>query len=266
MSLMRAILTYHSLDASGSPISLSVETFVRHVSWLASGRVSVEPLAAVVTGNETTADGRHRVALTFDDAFANFATEAWPRLREAGLPATLFVVTGHVGRTNRWGGRPAPGIPELPLMSWAALGACAEAGVEVAAHSRSHPRLTTLAEAALDEELAGSRDDLATHLGVGTTSFAYPYGDVDDRVAGAAARVFTRACTTEYRALGPRDGGTRLPRLDMFYFQRPEAFADWGTPAFTRRVVLRRAMRTARAWWTAGSVQPGAAAREARLL
>lgn len=255
---MRAIFTYHSLDASASPISLRVETFERHIAWLASGRVAVEPLTSLVIGAETTADGRDRVALTFDDAFENFATAAWPRLRDAGLAATLFVVTGHVGLTNRWGGRPAPGIPEMPLMSWDALASCAEAGVDIAAHSRSHPHLTTLAPAALDDELAGSRHDLAARLGVRATTFAYPYGDVDDRVAGAAARVFRWACTTEYRLLGRTDAGCRLPRLDMFYFQRPDAFDDWGRPSWARRLVLRRALRATRAWWTAKSVQPDA--------
>ncbi len=42
---MRAILTYHSIDSSGSPISLSEESFRGHVRFLGSGRVSVVPLA-----------------------------------------------------------------------------------------------------------------------------------------------------------------------------------------------------------------------------
>lgn len=263
---MRAILTYHSLDASGSPISLRPDVFARHLAWLTSAPVVVEPLSTIMTGEEITADGRHRVALTFDDAFENFATVAWPRLRDAGLPVTLFVVTGHVGRTNRWGGRPTPGIPELPLMTWDALASCAEAGVSLGAHSRTHPRLTTLGPTALDDELAGSQHDLADRLGARSSTFAYPYGDVDDRVAGATARIFELACTTEYRSLGPRDRGARVPRLDMFYFQRPGAFDDWGTPSFTRRLVLRRALRAAGGWWRAKSVQVDPAGPRIRLL
>jgi peptidoglycan/xylan/chitin deacetylase (PgdA/CDA1 family) len=151
---MRAILTYHSIDSSGSPISVAPDAFARHVVWLASGRVSVEPLAAIVQGGDCAADGRDRVALTFDDAFENFGTVAWPRLRASGLPATVFVVSEHVGGTNRWDGVPAPGIPELPLLSWDALGACAAAGADIGAHSRTHPHLPDLPAAARQDELA----------------------------------------------------------------------------------------------------------------
>lgn len=247
---MRAILTYHSIDTSGSPISIPPDTFTRHVAWLAGGAVRVEPLAALSAGGEMTADGRHRVAITFDDAFENFGTIAWPRLRDAGLPATLFVVTGHVGRTNVWGGRPSPGIPVLPLMTWEALATAGGEGATLGAHTRTHPHLPDLDAARLDEELAGSRDDLARHLGCRATTFAYPYGDVSPAVAAAAARHFEASCTTDYRAVAPGDAPEQLPRLDMWYFQHPEAVADWGTPAFVRRIAMRRALRRVRGWWS----------------
>ena len=56
------------------------------------------------------------IALTFDDAFVNFRDEAWPVLREHGLPVTVFVPTDHAGRTNRWPDEKVGGLPELPLL------------------------------------------------------------------------------------------------------------------------------------------------------
>jgi peptidoglycan/xylan/chitin deacetylase (PgdA/CDA1 family) len=247
--LMRAILTYHSIDSSGSPISVAPDAFARHVVWLASGRVSVEPLAAIVQGGDCAADGRDRVALTFDDAFENFGAVAWPQLRASGLPATVFVVSEHVGGTNRWDGVPAPGIPELPLLSWDALGACAAAGADIGAHSRTHPHLPDLPAAARQDELAGCRDDITARLGITPESFAYPYGDCDAAVARDTAAVFARACTTEYRQVGGSDSVHQLPRLDMFYFQAPGSLDDWGRPAFLRRIAMRRAARALRQWW-----------------
>jgi peptidoglycan/xylan/chitin deacetylase (PgdA/CDA1 family) len=247
---MRAILTYHSIDSTGSPISVGIEAFGRHVAWLASGRVSVEPLPSLVTGDETTGDGRDRVALTFDDAFANFATVAWPRLAGAGLAATVFVVTGHVGGTNRWGGHASSGIPELPLLDWDGLARCMSDGADVGAHSRTHPPLTTLAPAELADEIDGSRRDLAERLGVRASSFAYPYGDVSEFVVARTTPSFELACTTDYRPVDPGDARHRLPRLDMFYFQHPQAFEDWGQPSFRRRVAMRRAARAVRSWCT----------------
>lgn len=247
---MRAILTYHSIDTTGSPISIAPDTFARHVAWLNNGSVQVESLTALRSGGEVAADGRHRVAITFDDAFENFATVAWPRLRDAGLPATLFVVTGHVGRTNVWGDRPSPGIPALPLMTWDALAATAAEGATIGAHTRTHPHLPDLDASRIEDELAGSRDDLARHLGCQATTFAYPYGDVSPAVTAAAARHFEASVTTDYRAVAPGDAAAALPRLDMGYFQHPDAFAGWGTPAFVRRIAMRRALRRVRGWWS----------------
>ena len=97
---MRAILTYHSIDSSGSPISIDAQSFQRHVDFLASSKLKVVPLSEIVSDSVEDA-----LAITFDDGVVNFAAQAWPRLRDRGLPATLFVVTGRVGKDNAWGGR-----------------------------------------------------------------------------------------------------------------------------------------------------------------
>lgn len=243
---MRAVLTYHSIDGSGSPISVGPEAFARHVAWFTSGRVVVEPLAVIAAAAPPDDDARPRVAITFDDGFANFASWAWPRLRDAGLPATVFLVSGHMGGTNEWGGRAAAGIPVLPVMSWQAAAACAAEGAEIGAHSRTHPHLPDLAPAAAHEEMAGGRQDLCKELGVPVTNFAYPYGAVSAAVAALAAATFARACTTEHRWLMANDAQHLLPRLDMFYFQAPEALRDWGAAAFRRRVTARRTLRAVR--------------------
>ena len=108
---MRAILTYHSIDDSGSPISVSRQSFARHMEFLSDADLDVVPLAALV---RTRSPKRDAVALTFDDGFANFMDEAVPHLRAHDFPSTVFVVTGHVGGTNSWGGSVVQGIPNLP--------------------------------------------------------------------------------------------------------------------------------------------------------
>jgi peptidoglycan/xylan/chitin deacetylase (PgdA/CDA1 family) len=248
---MRAILTYHSIDESGSPVSVDPRVFRRQMEFLAAGRPRVVPLADVVS--DATPD--ECVALTFDDAFANVHELAAPLLADLALPATVFVVTDHVGAHNDWGG---PGlshvsVPQLPLMSWDQLERLARRGIEIGGHTRRHPRLTGLSGAALDDEIAGCAKQIHDTLGVRATAFAYPYGDLDDAVAVAVERVFERACTTELRALERTENALRLPRLDAYYFRSSGILEQWGSPAFQGRLWFRAQARRVRRFVTAAT-------------
>jgi peptidoglycan/xylan/chitin deacetylase (PgdA/CDA1 family) len=239
---MRAILTYHSIDPSGSVISMTEEAFRRHVRWLASGAARVVRLAELL---ELPPD-EDAVTLTFDDGFDNFRTVVAPALAEHGLTATVFVVSQRVGGTNAWetvGGA----IPILPLMGWDALGRLVEDGFEVGAHTRTHARLTTVASDRLHAEVAGSAEDIRRELGVTPSAFAYPYGAFGAAAEAAAVDAFPLVCTTELNALDADAAPTRLPRLDMFYYREPARLEAWGTPAFRRHLALRRAARRLRA-------------------
>lgn len=56
----------------------------------------VLPLGEALTLQEQGRLPARAVAVTFDDGFADNATEALPILRELGLPATFFVATGYL--------------------------------------------------------------------------------------------------------------------------------------------------------------------------
>lgn len=242
---MRAILTWHSLDCSGSPISVPPDEFRRQVEWLiASGvrAVTVETLLALP-------DEEDAAALTFDDGFANFGEEAAPVLGEYGIPATIFVVTGHVGRDNRWGGRDTPGIPSLPLLGWDALARLREAGIGLGAHTRTHPRLPGLDPETLESEIGGAARDLEQHLGSRPDGFAYPYGELDPASARVVERSYRWACTTELRPLEEPARRPQLPRLDAWYLREPARRAGWGSRAFRTWLWCRRQGRRARAAW-----------------
>jgi peptidoglycan/xylan/chitin deacetylase (PgdA/CDA1 family) len=245
---MKAVLTYHSIDSSGSPISVSPATFVAHLAWFVTGRVQIVPLETLA---RHPADGDDAVAITFDDGFQSIR-EALAELRAHGLPVTVFVVTRQIGRTNAWGGRDQPGIPTLPLLEWTELERLASRGVALAAHTRTHRPLTQLPDGELEEELAGCADDLERRMGHRPAQVAYPYGDVDARVARAAARIYAAGYTTELRVADTGDDPLRIPRLDAYYFQRPGALEAWGTAAFAARLAWCRAKRRLR------SALPGA--------
>ncbi len=239
---MRAILTYHSVDDSGSPISIDRETLARHANWLATGPVPVLPLSEVVA----TDASRDAIALTFDDGFRSFAEDAWPILKEHGLPATVFVVTDHVGRTNRWGGEDVPSIPELPLLGWEELGRLAEEGVDLGAHSRTHPDLTRILPERIAEELESSLEAIERETGNRPASFAYPYGRVGPRVLEEARRVFELACTTELAIFPVSPDPHLLPRLDTFYYRDLGRLEAYGSTRFRLHLAARAAARRVR--------------------
>lgn len=237
---MRAILTYHSIDDSESPISVRPSVFAQHVEWLRSGRVRVTSIPELLA-MPPDADA---VALTFDDGFCNFATEAAPRL--GGLPVTLFVVTDYVGGSNDWRGHGAARVPTLPLLDWPALGRLAESGVTLGAHSRTHPDLTTLSPAAVRDEVSGSAHRLRAETGLTAELFAYPYGRMTPVVAAAVTGAFRWACTTELRGLRLSERPAELPRLDMYFLRQPGQIEGWGTPTFHAYLACRRILRRGR--------------------
>lgn len=248
---MRAILTYHSIDSSGSPISVSEDAFRAHVRFLGSGRVSVVPLASL----PALPDDTDAVALTFDDGFLNFTSSALPMLSHLGFPATVFVVSDAVGTTNAWGGRTAAGIPTLPLMGWTDLQRVRDAGFELGAHTRTHPDLTLLSPAQIQDEMAGGAERMSAELGQRPSSFAYPYGAVNERVAGVARSLFQLGLTTTLRCVEPDDDSALLPRLDAWYFRKPGTLDAWGTGAFRRRLWVRAQGRRVREAITRGRGQ-----------
>lgn len=239
---MRAILTYHSIDKSGSPISCHPDAFDRHVKWMTSGRVKVTTIDELVALPPST----DAVAVTFDDAFVNFRAVAAPRLLAAGLPVTIFVVADCAGGTNAWRGRPARGVPHLPLLDWPDLIRLRQQGVVLGAHTRTHPDLTRLEPAAAENEIAGSADVIHKCGGVRPTLFAYPYGRVDAATERLVSRTFPLACTTELGVVDNLSEPLRLPRLDMYYFQDVRRLEQWGTSAFERFVKMRYLLRTVR--------------------
>jgi peptidoglycan/xylan/chitin deacetylase (PgdA/CDA1 family) len=237
---MRAILTYHWVDDSGSVLSIDAETFRSHVAWLASGRVRVLSLAEIAE-RPRAVDDVDAVALTFDDGFENFATQAWPILRDHGLPVTVFVVTDRVGGENAW--EPPDGFPRRPLMDWSLLGRLHGEGVDVGSHSRTHESMLALDDARLRDEIHGSSELIRTELGTAPRAFAYPYGDHDVRTVASVAGSYRYACTTEMQTLGAHESPHALPRLDAYYLRRPGVIESWGSMGFAARLRVCAAAR-----------------------
>jgi peptidoglycan/xylan/chitin deacetylase (PgdA/CDA1 family) len=236
------ILTYHSVDATGSVISVSPQMFREQMRWLAESGTRVVPLDEI---QNTPA----AIALTFDDGFQNFFENVLPVLQEHRFPATVFVVSEYCGGSITWPSQPAhPFVPHLPLMSWSELEQASKAGVRLGAHTATHPFLTRLPEAKVEEELRSSRAAIEDRTGRSVTAFAYPYGDSSLAVRQAVGRHYKLACGTQLAFLSSDSDSMELPRLDVFYLQRQLWFQGLRTEYGAAYLAARRTLRGLRHW------------------
>ena len=239
---MRAVLTLHGIGPEADPLTLRPEELEAILDRLdATGH-------AVVSLGELLARPGHpdRVALVFDDAFASVADEALPILARRDLVSTVFVVTGHVGSDTSWPGQPA-GIRTRSTMGWSELQALIEAGWSLGSHTVSHPWLTRCDEETVLRELEEANDALLARTGRPPVAFAYPYGDVDDRVMGLVRHHHRLALGTRLAPLDPAvDHPLDLPRIDAWYLRGP-LLAALGPSAFLPLLALRRRAREWRA-------------------
>jgi peptidoglycan/xylan/chitin deacetylase (PgdA/CDA1 family) len=234
------VLCYHALSERWqAPLSVTPGAFERQLGWLAGrGYRGATFLEAV-----TVPPAARTVAVTFDDAFRSVYSLARPVLERLAMPATVFVPTDFPGSAEQamsWPGIDGwlggPHEAEMRPMSWEQLDEVAASGWEIGSHTRSHPRLTTLADDALAQELEGSRRDCEGRLGRPCRTLAYPYGDWDERVAAAAGRAGYSAAGTLPARL--RHGGPlEWPRVGIYHGDDDRRF----------RLKASRALRLVRA-------------------
>lgn len=167
--------------------------------------------------------------ITLDDGYVDNLQFAMPVLQRYGFTATCYVVSGSIGRYNHWDAEKL-GI-QKPLMTPAQLRAWHEGGMEIGAHTRSHPRLRQCSNTQLHDEIAGSKTDLEDVLGAPVTQFCYPYGDMDDRVADVTRASGYAAATTTRR--GRAIIGTDLWRLPRVQVARHHILPQFAMRAFT---------------------------------
>jgi peptidoglycan/xylan/chitin deacetylase (PgdA/CDA1 family) len=212
-----AILTYHSLDDSGSVISVRPAVFARQMEALAASGAQVVRLAEL-----RSAPGP-AVALTFDDGFENFATAAAPVLAWHGFPATVFLVTDYCGRRNDWPGQWTE-VPRLPLMDWSRVRELSAAGVEFGAHTMTHPDLSRVEAQRAREEIVSSKRRIEEATGRPVVSFAWPYGGVTAELRRLVAEEFAAGCSTRLGYVRVESVPEALERLDVYYLSHPYLF------------------------------------------
>jgi peptidoglycan/xylan/chitin deacetylase (PgdA/CDA1 family) len=132
--------------------------------------------------------------LTFDDGMDDNHAVVLPILADLGLTATVYVVTGLIGKPNPWMASGAA----VRMMNEAELRDLMAAGFEIGAHTVTHPDLSQLGYQACLSEMTESRQTLQRLLGTSVRTFAYPYCRYGSAaLAAAEAAGFTAAVTCQ---------------------------------------------------------------------
>lgn len=167
-------LAYHLVGAGAdTPVDLSLETFQAQMEELhQSGQAcSLEEAAAALAAGRLPRGGS-AVVVTFDDAYENFYTHAYPVLEAYGIPATLYVPVHFV---EGEGAAPIRGTEALPPCSWDQLREMREGGiVAIGSHTCTHPSLTAVSPEQAAWEIDASKEMLEDRLSAPVTSFCYP--------------------------------------------------------------------------------------------
>jgi peptidoglycan/xylan/chitin deacetylase (PgdA/CDA1 family) len=144
---------------------------------------------------------------------------ALPLLIEERIPCTYFVCTKPVLEGTPFahdlvmGNRFQPNSVEQ-------LRVLARAGIEIGAHSRTHPDFGRITDrATLEDELVSARDDLAEAVGRRVRYFAFPFGCPKNLTVEA----FQLARDAGYEGVLSAYGGYNFPGGDPFHLQRRSA-------------------------------------------
>ena len=205
-----AILMYHRFGEGDYPsTNITIEQFEAHIAELQSGGFSVVPLGDVIAAlrNKTPLPDK-AVAITVDDAYLSIYTEAWPRLKAAGFPFTVFVSTEAVDR--------ATSGAYTRYLTWDQLRELKADGVTFGHHTETHLHMPDADAARNETEIRRASERFQTELGAVPDIFAYPYGESSAEAAEIVrAAGFVAALGQHSGAAGPSDDLFNLPRFAL---------------------------------------------------
>jgi len=214
------VLIYHHVkwnkpsdDAIERGLTVSPTQFQQELDYLVRDHFHTVTAAQLVSDLRSGASLPSRpVVLSFDDGYADMYGTAYPFLRQHHMRATFFIVPGF--------------LDTVRYLSWRQVEDMADHGMDIEAHSMSHPDLTLVPAAQARGEVQDSRRDLEKRLHRSVRIFAYPYGDYNAAVLSDVARAGYWAAFTTHQGWWQRsDGLLTLPRVYVDFDDTLRIFA-----------------------------------------
>lgn len=180
------ILIYHSVRPYYSSITKLVKEFTvppdvfeRQLQYLKlNGYSPIVPDDVVNYFLKNKPLPQRPVLITLDDGWENQYRYAFPVLKKYGFAAVFYVYPDAVGRKH--------------FLTWTQIKEMSVGGMIIGDHTKSHPKLPKITdEASLREEIVASKSIIETRIGKTINSFAYPFGEYNDRDVDIVRSVYT---------------------------------------------------------------------------
>lgn len=160
-------IMYHRFGEAKYPsTNITLEQFDRHLEMLRQGGYHVLPVPTIL---EYLQQGKSlpdkTVGILIDDAYTSVYDHAWPRLKDAGFPFTVFVATDPVDANYQ------------SIMSWDQIRELQKAGVTIGHHSAAHEHMALWSAQQVREDTDRASKRFQAELGAIPTLYAYPYGE-----------------------------------------------------------------------------------------
>lgn len=207
------VLQYHHVAENTPAVtSISPADFTAHMEYLDKNGFKVLPLDEIINSlqNDVMLPDR-TVAITFDDAYKNIYTSAFPLLQRLDFPFSIFVATDLVGTNSKL------------YLNWQQLTEMAQHGALIVNHTLSHLHLLRLLPgeasghwlARIENEITQAQKVIETHLGRGPKIFAYPYGEYNDDILSLVQSLGYLGFGQQSGAMGAHSNFLALPRFPM---------------------------------------------------
>lgn len=216
---------YHRIaKTEPNPWSMDFETFKHQVQWMQE-RFDIVSMEEAQNRIDSGFNERPTITITFDDGYAENCEEALPFLIRESIPITYFVTTGNAVDQVPFQHDIDRGCP-LPTNTIESLRALANAGIEIGAHTRSHPDLGSISDPMelFDEVICATRD-LEQAIGKKISYFAFPFG----QYVNMQASIFQLLKQQGFKGVCSAYGGWNEIGGDSFHIQRIH-----GDPNFSR--------------------------------
>lgn len=166
------ILLYHNIaesyEASDNLLHITPERFKEHMQALNNAgytAISYNDYKNYVNGVSSIPE--KSIIIAFDDGYLSNYTYAFPILKEFGMKAAIFVVTGSVDNEKT----------VYPHFGYAQAKEMLDSGlIEIGSHTHSHRSFKELSYEETVTELRKSKYLIESELKINCTLLAYPYG------------------------------------------------------------------------------------------